>query len=154
MYQWYYQINNEAQFITLVLYQLTTNVFTSLVVFISQDSGKFNVKRKVGHFKKNGKLFPDGMVVTLSTQALYLFRQQWNLIEEIVFSKGNEKIQHFLNGSSNLNYFQKFEIKPFFSAFLQYRKREEEDLAQSFFAGPPKNIFVYIFLTKDTSNLL
>ena len=50
------------------------NVFTSLVVFISQDSWKFNVKRKVGHFKKNGKLFPYGMVVTLSTQALYLFR--------------------------------------------------------------------------------
>ena len=144
MYQWYYQINNEAQFITLVLYHLTTNVFTSLVVFISQDSWKFNVKRKVGHFKKNGKLFPYGMVVTLSTQALYLFRQQWNLIEEIVFSKGNEKIQHFLNGSSNLNYFQKFEIKLFFQPFYSIEKERRRTQLNHFLQDRLK-IFLYIF---------
>ena len=64
-------LDNKAQFFNNDRPQ---NVFTSLVVFIPQDSWKFNVKRKVGHFKKNGKLFPYGMVVTLSTQTLYLFR--------------------------------------------------------------------------------
>ena len=58
MYEWYYQINNEAQFITLVFYQLTTNVFTSLVVFISQDSGEIQCQEESWAFQKEWQTIP------------------------------------------------------------------------------------------------